>query len=84
MLKSKDLQNVIHKLNLADEDLLYVVRMPKKDCEICGGQAIASWDEQGNSVLCECLDRNEGDFMSFKLFKKICNITQKEVYNDDI
>ena len=72
---------MINKLNLKDDDLLYAVRMPKQDCDLCGGKGVSLWDDDGCSVLCDCLDREEGQFMPFKLFRKLCTITKKEVEN---
>ena len=51
--------NLIH-MNLNEYDYIYNIRMPLKECEVCGGQGVAEWDGE-DSVLCECLVSTDPD-----------------------
>ena len=75
-------QNLIH-MNLSEYDYIWNVRMPIKDCEICGGNAVAEWDGD-NSVLCECLVSTDTsrEPMKFGLLWKLANVTKKQVYDE--
>ena len=70
-------------MNLDQHDIIYNVRMPLKECEICGGNAIAEWDDE-DSVLCDCLisTDNSREPMKFGVLWSLHALKKRQVYNE--
>ena len=79
----KDVQNNLLHMNLDEHDSIWNVRMPLKDCEICGGNAVAEWNGE-DSILCDCLisTDNSRELMKFGVLWGLHCIKRKQVYNE--
>ncbi len=77
------IQNNLINMNLNEYDTIWNVRMPSKDCEICGGNAVAEWDGE-DSVLCDCLISTDSsrELMKFGVLWGLHCIKRKQVYDE--
>jgi len=75
-------KRIIPQLLLKDDDLVWGIFMPDKDCDLCGSFGVKEWDDNGDSVLCECLVNDNKIIMNYGLLNKLSILTKEEVYNE--
>ena len=82
-MRIEDIQRNLINMNLNDYDIIYNVRMPLKECDKCGGNAVAEWNGS-DSVLCDCLisTDNARKPMLFGVLWGLHALKKEQVYNE--
>ena len=73
------LKSVVLELDLKDYDLVFGIFMPTTSCDVCGGNGVKAWEDNGESIICDCLYEEGKEYINFGLLKKLLTITKSEV-----
>lgn len=64
-----------HKTELQDDDIVYGIKRPRSGCSHCYGEGRKAWDLNGNPILCHCMSRANGEWITWGEFQAITQRT---------